>query len=362
MVIIKNILSFSSWLGFSLLFGYVLNFLVTGKFIGGGGPPIFESIHFIKTIAIVLFSIGICYLFIKKNPIESLVPLSYPSTSSNIQWPWVSISYKKQQLGIAIVLIFAVFFLFVFMYDKILFRDMSSDQKIVENMSAIFAFFGAVVFGIITVKTYSLRKTKTSFYYLLAGFLALLFFVVSQEETGWGAQLFNFETPELFQGNSQGEMNIHNYATYHFEMAYYFSTFVFFIVFPFFYDRHTELARIPVISFFMPSRLMVYVGAMALAYNYDFWENPFFQISFFTTICILIYYWIDNIDKHRGLLTVLILIYVSSQIFFLIFGEQVIRISAFKEYKEFFIPLTFLFYSQEILVRTKLLKSENSVE
>ena len=100
---------------------------------------------------------------------------------------------------------------------------------------------------------------------------------------------------------------------------------------------------------------MVYVGAMAMAYNYDMWNNLIFQLSFYITALILGYYaWVDSTDKHTRLLKVVFGLYLITQISFLMFGRNVDRTPAFKEYKEFFIPLTFLIYSIELSLRSKL--------
>jgi len=100
------------------------------------------------------------------------------------------------------------------------------------------------------------------------------------EETAWTQGFFFFDTPELFSGNGQGELNIHNYATYHFEITYYIATFLFFIVLPFFKERRSAFEQIPVISFFIPSRFMIYIGAMMSAYNYVSFLN-FIQFSLY---------------------------------------------------------------------------------
>lgn len=46
---------------------------------------------------------------------------------------------------------------------------------------------------------------------IMAGFLALLFFVCFMEELSWGQQVFRWETPSAFDGNLQNETNLHNF-------------------------------------------------------------------------------------------------------------------------------------------------------
>jgi hypothetical protein len=57
---------------------------------------------------------------------------------------------------------------------------------------------------------------------------------------------------------------------------------------------------------------------------------------------------------------VLILVMIVTQTTYIGWGHLAIRRPIFKEYKEFYIPLAFLYYSIEILIRAKLLARAGS--
>jgi len=355
--IVKSILYFGSLLVIAVAGVYVIDLILLGKVWSGKSRPTFDRIFYIRTVFIFIFSVGFFYSFLVLNPTTTSKIKSKELKNSSETWAWISLSRAKRRIGIGAVILFSTFFLYVFYHDADLFRDISSDQKFVENMSALFAIVASVIFFISGFKLNKIKEGFSEYYKIIAWLFSALFLIIFMEETAWTQGIFFFDTPELFKNNGQGEMNIHNYATSRFEWAYYFSTFLFFIIFPFFYEHRSTLERIPIISFFIPSRLMIYIGAMALAYNYDMWNDLLVQFSFFITLLILGYYaWFDKADHHQIILTVLIGVYFLSQISFLTMGFQVTRTPAFKEYKEFFIPMTFFFYSLEILLRTNILK------
>lgn len=343
-----------------LFFAWLIDFLALGGLWNDRSRPTWTEEFIMRTIFAGFIAVVGVVLFLKLNPPGVKKRLSGQPFRNDVPgWGWISFSEKSRQWAIGLVIFFSVGFLYVFYDNPIQFRDISSDQKPVENFSALFSLASSIIFLISGILLRKNRLNFSGFYSAVAWLFSLLFFVITMEEIAWTQGVFFFETPEAFKDNSQGELNFHNYATYQFELAYYFSTFLFFIVIPFFNERKSAFEQIPVLGFFMPSRFMVYIGAMALAYNYDLWNNIFFQISFFITLLILIYYaWIDGVDNHKILLTLLIIAYVASQSSFLLYGHRVTRTPCFKEYKEFFIPLTFLFYSLEVLLRVRLLRKE----
>ncbi len=91
-----------------------------------------------------------------------------------------------------------------------------------------------------------------------------------------------------------------------------------------------------------------------MAYNYDMWNVPFMQLSFFITLFILFHYaWHMRAIDTSYLLPTLITVYVLTQVLFLKYGYRLIREFEVTEYKEFFIPLSFLVYSIDVLLRVK---------
>ena len=299
----------------------ILDRMLLGYVWGGSSRPNFEMLYLIRTACVSGVALFFISFVIFRNPVPQFLPLTNDSPETNSSWPWVTLSKRSRQLGLSIVLVFSIFYLIVFLYDPLEFREISSDQKFVENFSALFSFIAFIIFLITGFVNHGLRKQglEYKFYSIFSWFFSVAFFVICMEEIAWMQGIFFFDTPEFFKNNAQKETNIHNYSTYYFELSYYFSTFLFFVVVPFYYDHRPTLARTPLIRHFLPSRLMIYIGAMAVAYNYDFWNNLYFQMSFFISLYILIYYaWIRKPDQHLYLLTALIIVFFVSQLSFVL--------------------------------------------
>ena len=77
----------------------------------------------------------------------------------------------------------------------------------VENVTAIFLIIAGIIGFIIFTKFLKMNKKKFGFLFL---FLAISFLVLGLEEISWGQRIFNFQTPELFSANVQGQFTIHN--------------------------------------------------------------------------------------------------------------------------------------------------------
>lgn len=351
----KEVIYFFSYIIVAVIASQVIDMTIK-PFPDAGIRPIFAPEYLIRSLLTFLLSLLLIVLFLKINTKNQNKNVLTPSYQESNSWLGVSLNRKKRIWCFAGVIFFSIFYLAVFFHDKALFRDLSSDEKLVENLSAAFCLISSIICIITAVRLFKSKIEGVRLYGYMASVFAFIFFVICMEETGWGHGVFFFEPPEyMIRGNSQGEMNFHNHATHYFEIAYYFSTFLFFVVLPFFNDFRSAFRKIPVISFFIPSRLMVYVGAMAMAYNYDIWNHLIPQLSFYVTMIILGYYaWIDSGDKHTRALKIIFGLYLISQVSFLMFGDGVDRTSSFKEYKEFFIPLTFLIYSFELSLRSKL--------
>ena len=179
------------------------------------------------------------------------------------------------------------------------------------------------------------------------------------EEVSWFQRTLSIPTPEGFSGNSQGELNFHNFITAPVEYACYFSAFLFLIVLPFVKEGTDFLKEFSYLEFFVPSRFIVVASALFVAYNYYYWNIQFIQLSFFVTLFILAYYaWDLRSQGHNlSLPAILFGVLVATQALFLInvhrLGETIYR--GVTEYKEFFISLSFLMYSLEILKKARQL-------
>jgi len=102
--------------------------------------------------------------------------------------------------------------IFLITVSRILFGvDDNFDQMIleedgpIENVTAI-AYFISFIFSLAIAKFF---KEKTIFLALFL-ILALGFLFIALEEISWGQRILNFEVPDWFPENFQGETNIHN--------------------------------------------------------------------------------------------------------------------------------------------------------
>jgi hypothetical protein len=180
---------------------------------------------------------------------------------------------------------------------------------------------------------------------------------MGMEEVSWFQRVLSVDTPSLFSSNLQNEINLHKFATNQTENLYYVSTFVFLILVPFLYDKVTAIKNTDYLSFFSPNRLLIFVSASFVAYNYDMWNIIFTQLCFFTTLFILIHYaWLSFKTGDRTVSPFLIVaLYLATQISFLILGYRFLRIWDVTEYKEFLIPLAFSVYAIEVVTRARRL-------
>jgi hypothetical protein len=101
----------------------------------------------------------------------------------------------------------------------------------------------------------------------------------------------------------------------------------------------------------MPGRLILFTGSIGMAYSYDMWNVYLTQWGFFVTLFVLAFYslYANGQDKLFARLCLLALIF--SQAIFLFSGNVYSRLWDITEYKEFFMPLVFLFYSIEVLLK-----------
>jgi len=86
---------------------------------------------------------------------------------------------------------------------------------------------------------------------------------------------------------------------------------------------------------------------MFVPFNFDMWNIPTPQISFFFSVFFLIYF------SFKNRISVLLLIYIiAAQIIYLSINHYE-RIWEITEYKEFFISLAFFYYSLNVFLQIK---------
>ncbi|MDB4442611.1 hypothetical protein N9219_04250 [bacterium] len=230
------------------------------------------------------------------------------------------------------------------------------EDHVIETFSATLLFIGCGVFIRIFTKLLRSHRSTNLVYPIISLAFVLSLFVMGMEEISWFQRILLIDTPQAFEGNVQGELNLHNFATNFFHTAYFFLAFILFVLLPFLNEKTFLFKNSCLFAFFIPSRFVLFASAIFVAYTYGNWSEPLPQLSFFITLFILMHYaWVLRSVDNKLLLPTLVAVYVLTQTVFLGFGDFV-NPWEIGEYKEFFIPLSFVIYSLEILHRTNALK------
>ena len=266
-----------------------------------------------------------------------------------------SLTVKKRL--IYSVLALSGLFLAVFLYSPPLFHALGGEDYPIEWSSAVLSLVSCGILGYVSSLFYQSSLQQKYVYVLGTLALAFTFFLIAMEEISWFQRVFSIETPEAFSKNYQNELNFHNFFTNSAEALYYFGSFCFCIALPFVNDNTALAKHFPAFSFLIPSRFILLISAIFVAYNYDTWNIIFTQVSVFITIFILAYYSFAVWKTGEPLfIPILILGTVTiTQLIFLLTGHTLVKGWDVTEYKEFFIPLSFLFYSLEILFKSSQL-------
>lgn len=241
-------------------------------------------------------------------------------------------------------------FVTLFLQNPRLFSWLALEWHPVEVLSAVLLFYASGIFARIALRLHSGGEETQGLAVWIAGAFALLFFLVGMEEVSWFQQVLHIPTPAAFQGNSQGELNLHNFATSKAENAYYFSTFLLLVLGPFLVHEAGWFRGYPVIRRFAPSRVLVAVAAPMVAFNYDAWNVLFTQMSFFLSLWILLYYlrasWTSA--PGRQIFSSVLALFLFCQAVFLLYGSRFQRLWDITEYKELLIPLACCLYAGEV--------------
>jgi hypothetical protein len=80
----------------------------------------------------------------------------------------------------------------------------------------------AVLLGAASWRLWNVSRRTKARAALLAAYLSLMafFLIYAGEETSWGQDLFRWQTPALFSGNTENQTNIHNYFNDYFDYGY----------------------------------------------------------------------------------------------------------------------------------------------
>lgn len=264
-----------------------------------------------------------------------------------------------KRTAVMMVLLLSVACPAIFIGSSSFFYRLGKENGPVELLSAIFCFCASASY---TATYLTLRRSslKVRQKHLLPAVLAFLLFCTGMEEISWGQQFFFFQTPDIFAGNTQGETNLHNYATNLSENIYYCSSFLYLVLLPFLLrsNRISGAGR----SGLLPGDLSIMTASVIYAYNYDMWNGILTQLTFFMTASILVSSAPDISQKRKKQLIsipgALLATCLATQLIWLFFGDRFVRIWDVTEFKELFIPLALTIASAEMLEKTREMTSK----
>lgn len=106
--------------------------------------------------------------------------------------------------------------------DSQIFRLLYLEDGIFESLTPLLML---ISIGLVGVSIPKLRRdTEFASYRNLVTviyvFLMIIFFLNAMEEISWGQRIFNWETPQSFEGNIQNETNLHNYFNQYYLLFY----------------------------------------------------------------------------------------------------------------------------------------------
>lgn len=238
----------------------------------------------------------------------------------------------------------------------------------VETLSALLLLAAGGVFAGVALRARRRAAWRTATIAAAAAVAGLLF-LTAMEEVSWFQRYLEIETPALLSANDQGEMNLHNLATWEAEQAYYFGAFLLLVVLPFVVD-HGRLSRLGIVAALAPGRLPLYAGSVTVAFSFTMWNVPLTQLAFFTTLFVLLHYaWRDRRSRRgrrrapvpaaaapgsfstAGTALVLAVTLVATQAGFLAIGHTFPRSYMLTEYRELLIPMALLVWALEVWER-----------
>ncbi len=356
---IVGVISFIMSLGLFCIGGYIDSLLfeqsIVEKF-----PPNFELPYLAKTALVIIVALLLVASILMFSPNTEIQPLwSDIKYKAFLNSSWTHLDTQKADdltiteiLGYGVLLL-SYSFLTLFFYAPWSFSALSREDNFLEWCSVLFYLGNCGIF-LYLFTHYRSDVQRNSLHCWAALAFGVIFFLIAMEEVSWFQRFLGFETPMAFHANQQSEFNFHNFQTKPIEHLYYFGSFFFLIVLPF-TNEHVPLKKyLQALAFFIPSRLILFLSAVFVTYNWQMWNVIFTQISFFITFFIILYYGfaIRQNNKTSFYIVCLFGTLCLTQLIWIMNGDMLVRTYDLTEYKEFFIPLAYLFYSLEILFKS----------
>ena len=119
--------------------------------------------------------------------------------------------YKSSSIFFLSVVFITISFILLFLFHVELYDQLTSEDNIIENLSAVLLLFCSCFF---LISFFHARKSPLKIHHWLTYgllMLSIVFFLIAGEEISWGQRIFDLATPDYLSSvNEQDELNFHN--------------------------------------------------------------------------------------------------------------------------------------------------------
>ena len=126
-------------------------------------------------------------------------------------WIRLILFYKSSSIFFLSVVFITIGFILLFLFHVELYDQLTSEDNIIENLSAVLLLFCSCFF---LISFFHARKSPLKIHYWLTYgllMLSIVFFLIAGEEISWGQRIFDLATPDYLSSvNEQDELNFHN--------------------------------------------------------------------------------------------------------------------------------------------------------
>ena len=126
-------------------------------------------------------------------------------------WIRLILFYKSSSIFFLSVVFITIGFILLFLFHVELYDQITSEDNIIENLSAVLLLFCSCFF---LISFFHARKSPLKIHHWLTYgllMLSIVFFLIAGEEISWGQRIFDLATPDYLSSvNEQDELNFHN--------------------------------------------------------------------------------------------------------------------------------------------------------
>lgn len=256
---------------------------------------------------------------------------------------------------LALALAFAV----LFVANAGVFSHHAREDRAVEWISAVIPMGASALFAwtFFRIRWAVARDARHRVALWLTPALAVLLFVMGMEEISWMQRIFAIETPALFAGNQQQEMNLHNMHSVVIGTVHRTAVFAGLIVLPFVAEVAPRFRLLDLVSDFVPGRFVLAASAPLVAFNYNEWNffpTPFtVGVAVFILGCYLLSAWRRGDRRETALFASLLVFLVVALGVFLGLGDRFVRKWDTQEYMELFMAIGLALFAWQASARLR---------